>query len=212
MPYRCVSLQGGSGAAAGLDWIQMLSGLALSFFMVMHTLFVASIILGEQTFNDLAGFFESTGLAQIGGVLIVLVFLLHFVLAARKIPFSSREQCISFKHAWRTAHPDTWMWLVQAGSGILVLLLGATHIWVLLNDLPITAEKSSGLLHEGLWLWFYLFFMFLVFVHLGAGLYRIGVKWGVILRSTRRRFKKVLFIGVLGFVFVDIISLFCLYF
>ena len=93
-----------------------------------------------------------------------------------------------------------------------ILLMGSIHIWVLLNDLPITAEKSVLHLHQGLWFWFYFFFLFLVFLHMGAGIYRIGVKWGTIRRSNRAGFKKMIYAGVGLFVCLDIVSLLVFYF
>lgn len=203
---------GASGRAAGLDWMQMLSGLFLALFMLLHTFFIASVIFGAKAFDSLAGFFESTYLAQIGGVFIGLVFLFHFVLAARKIPFTSREQAVVSRHALLIMHADTWMWVVQAVSGMLVLLMGSVHMWVLLNDLPITAEKSVHLMHQGLWVWFYLLFVFLVFAHLGAGIYRIGVKWGFIRRFNRAGMKKGIYIATILFILLDLVSLCIFYF
>ncbi|MFP4169134.1 MAG: succinate dehydrogenase/fumarate reductase cytochrome b subunit [Desulfonatronovibrionaceae bacterium] len=212
MDYAAGFRPGGSGRAAGLDWMQMLSGIALSLFIVLHSFFTASVIIGEEAFNALAKMFEFSYLAQIGGPAVAALFLAHFVLAARKIPFAGREQGIVTRHARMLGHSDTWLWIIQALSGMIILFMGAIHMWVLLNDLPITAVKSAELLHQGLWVWFYVLFIPAVFVHLGAGVYRAGVKWGLVLRSNRRVVKKGLFIFIVLFILLDLVSLTFFYF
>lgn len=212
MTYKSTALSGVSGTAAALDWMQMLSGAALAVFMILHTFFVGSVILGAHVFNGLAVFFESTNLAQLGGPFIALLFLFHFILTARKIPFTSKEQRVAFKQSYMLSHFDTWTWVAQVISGMAILLMGSIHVWVLLNDLPITAEKSAHHLHQGLWFWFYFLFLFFVFLHLGAGIYRIGVKWGAIRRSNRANVKKIIYAGVGLFVCLDIVSLLVFYF
>ncbi len=71
---------------AVLDWLQMLTGAGLVAFMWCHMLLVSSVVISPKIMNAIAGFFEYTYMAQVGGPLIFLTFLLHFALAARKIP------------------------------------------------------------------------------------------------------------------------------
>lgn len=73
-----------SRASACLDWLQMLTGAGLILFMWAHMILVASVIIGPGVMNAIAHFFEATYMAQVGGPLIGLIFLLHFVLAARR--------------------------------------------------------------------------------------------------------------------------------
>jgi fumarate reductase subunit C len=205
-------VQSPTRTSAVLDWLEVLSGIGLVLFIMGHSLFVASVVFGAATFDGLAGFFETTGLAQVGGPIIALVFLLHFVLAARKIPFRASQQRVIWKHARMMGHEDTWLWLVQAVTGMLILLMGSIHMWVLLNDLPITAEKSVALLYAGTWLWFYLFFLLFVAMHVAIGIYRAGVKWGYIRRENRARMKKYLYIFAGVLIVVDLVSLIRFYF
>ena len=85
-------------------------------------------------------------------------------------------------------------------------------MWVILNDLPITAAKSVELSHTGLWLVFYLVFLFCVAMHVAIGIYRAGVKWGYIRRDTRAKAKKALYILAGALVFLDLVSLIRFYF
>ncbi|MCM0756427.1 succinate dehydrogenase/fumarate reductase cytochrome b subunit [Desulfovibrio aminophilus] len=191
-----------------LDWLQMLSGAALILFIWAHMLLVASVIIGPGVMNAIADFFEATGLAQVGGPLIFLLFLGHFLLAARKVPFRFDRQKTFWSHATMLHHQDTWLWLVQVVTAMLLLLMGTIHMWVVLTDLPITAAKSAEVLQKRSgWLLFYLLFGPLVHVHLGVGLYRIGVKWGFVGQAGRARFKRFVTILVLVCVGLSLLTL-----
>ncbi len=174
--------------SAAMDWLQMLSGAALIIFMWTHLCLVSSVIIGPSVMNAIAWFFEVTGLVYVFGPGVFAVFLLHFVLAARKIPFTSKAQVAMWENAKRLQHQDTWLWMVQAGSAMIILMMGAVHMWVVLTDLPITAAKSAARIQGGSWLIFYLILLPLVELHVGIGFYRIAVKWGFLNRAARHGF------------------------
>ena len=188
--------------AAYLDFIQMVTGVGLILFMWSHMILVASINLGPETMNRLAKFLEDTYMAQVGGPLIAITFLLHFVLAARKLPFRSQEQQAMWAHSRRLHHLDTWLWIVQAGTAMIILIMGSIHIWTVLTTLPITAAKSATRIQGGFWLVFYIILLPLIELHVGIGFYRIGVKWGVITRSNRPFYKR--FENILTLIFMII--------
>jgi len=176
--------------SALFDWLQMLTGVGLILFMWSHMVLVASVNLGAGAMNTLARFFEDTYMAQVGGPLIGATFLLHFILAARKVPFRVEQQSTIWKHARMLHHLDTWLWLIQAFTAMLILIMGSIHMWTVLTDLPITAAKSAARIQGGFWLVFYLILLPMVELHVGIGFYRIGVKWGFIKRSNRKGLKK----------------------
>jgi fumarate reductase subunit C len=179
-----------SRASAYLDWLQMLTGAALIMFMWSHMILVASVNLGAGVMNALAGFLEETYMAQVGGPMIGCIFLLHFVLAARKVPFRAEQQSAIWKLSRQLRHTDTYLWLVQAVSAMIILIMGSIHMWTVLTDLPITAAKSAARIQGGFWLVFYLILLPMVELHVGIGFYRIAVKWGLARRKDRKRFKK----------------------
>jgi len=185
-----------------LDWLQMLSGVSLILFMWCHMLLVSSVVISPNVMNAIAHFFESTGMAQVGGPLIFLVFLTHFVLAARKIPFRADGQKTIWQHARMMRHGDTWLWVVQVVSAMIILVMGSIHMWVILTDLPITAAKSAARIQGGFWAVFYLILLPLAELHVGIGFYRIGVKWGFVKDKDRPKFKRsenmltLLFVGI----------------
>ncbi|CCO22470.1 hypothetical protein [Maridesulfovibrio hydrothermalis] len=192
---------------AVLDWLQMLTGAGLVAFMWCHMLLVSSVVISTSVMDAIAGFFEYTYMAQVGGPLIFLTFLLHFVLAARKIPFRSEGQATIWQHAKMLKHRDTWLWVVQAVTAMIILVMGAVHMWVVLNDLPITAAKSAARVSEGGWLLFYLILLPCAELHVSVGFYRIGVKWGVIKTENRPQAKKLESILFATFMVIGIITL-----
>jgi fumarate reductase subunit C len=178
-----------SRTSSCLDWLQMLTGAGLVLFMWSHMVLVASVNLGPEAMNTLAYFFEATYMAQVGGPLIGATFLFHFVLAARKIPFRSEEAFMLWRHSRILRHTDTWLWVIQAFTAMIILIMGSIHMWTVLTDLPITAAKSAGRIQGGFWLVFYLILLPMVELHVGIGFYRIVVKWGLIRRKGRKLFK-----------------------
>lgn len=174
---------------AYLDLFQMLTGVVLVAFMWAHMVLVASINLdlgGGRVMNAIARFFEATYMAQIGGPVIAAIMLAHFVIAARKLPFRAKEQKAIWRHSVNFNHLDTWLWVVQAGTAFIILIMGSIHMWTVLTSLPIRAAKSAGRIQGGWWLAFYLVLLPMIELHVGIGIYRIGVKWGFIKRADRK--------------------------
>ncbi len=200
---------------AYLDFFQMLTGVGLVAFMWMHMILVASVNLdlgGGRVMNLIAYFFEATYMAQLGGPMIALVMIFHFVLAARKLPFRAREQKAMWRHSVNFNHTDTWLWVVQALTAFIILIMGCIHMWTVLTDLPITAAKSARRIQGGWWLLFYIVLLPMIELHVGIGIYRIGVKWGYIKRANREMlhgFENKLTIIMIG---IGLLTLFTFYF
>jgi fumarate reductase subunit C len=190
-----------------LDWCQMLSGAGLIAFMWAHMILVASVIIGPGVMNAIALFFEKTFMAQVGGPLVFLLFLFHFVLAARKIPFRLEGQKTIWEHAKMLHHTDTWLWVVQAVTAMIILVMGAIHMWVVLSDLPITAAKSAARVRSGAWIFFYLLLLPMVELHVGIGFYRIAVKWGLVKSDGRKGFKGGENVLTLIFIAIGLVTL-----
>ncbi|MFH2218287.1 MAG: succinate dehydrogenase/fumarate reductase cytochrome b subunit [Pseudomonadota bacterium] len=197
----------GNKSSAFLDWLQMLTGAGLILFMWSHMILVSSVILGAGVMNALAHFLEATYMAQLGGPFIAFAFLLHFILAARKVPFRTEQQAAIWKLSRQLRHVDTWLWMIQAGTAMIILIMGSIHMWTVLSDFPITAYKSAARIQGGFWLVFYLILLPLVELHVGIGFYRIGVKWGFIQRKERKGFKKFENGLTAFFVFIGLITL-----
>lgn len=192
---------------ACLDWVQMLTGASLVIFMWCHMLLVSSVVISPKIMNFIAWFFEVTYMAQIGGPAIFVVFLVHFVLAARKIPFTAKDQKTIITHSKLIHHRDTWLWVVQAVTAMVILVMGGIHMWVVLTDLPITAAKSAARVQQWPWALFYCLLLPMVELHVSIGFYRILVKWGVITSGTRPLAKRAEMILLATFMTIGILTL-----
>lgn len=192
--------------AGKLDFLQVVSGVLLILFLWAHMLLVSSVILSPGLMNAIAWFFEVTGLAQVGGPVIFAIMLLHFILAGRKMPFRTEEQRTIVNHAKMLHHKDTWLWVAQVATALVILVMASIHMYVVLSSLPITAQKSAARIQGG-WLSFYLVLLPMAEIHVGIGFYRIGVKYGFITRNTRRWFQRAENAMVLGFIVVGLLTL-----
>ena len=167
-----------------LDFIQAVSGVVLILFLWAHLLLVSSVLISPGLMNWIGWFFEATYMAQLGGPIVFLLMVYHFLIAARKMPFRQGELCTFWKNAKALRHKDTWLWLVQVATAIIVLVMGCIHMYVVLSTLPITAAKSAARIQNG-WLPFFLILLPMAELHLGIGFYRLGVKYGYITRASR---------------------------
>lgn len=190
-----------------VDWLQMLSGIFLILFVWCHAFLESSVIISPELLNTIGHFLEATGLVQIGGPLVFLLFASHCVLAARKVPFRFEGQASIWHQAKMLRHGDTWLWIVQVVSTMVILVMASIHMWVTLNDLPITAAKSAARIQSGGWGIFLLVLLVVTHIHVGAGMYRIGVKWGFVKDSERTMFKKAVVAIVVGFIALGLVTL-----
>lgn len=176
----------------------------LALFMWAHMLFVGSILTGRRGFDFVANLFESAWLAQPIIVLVTIAFFVHFVTASRKIPakLSERKRMMELglalkgsRKRWlqdrrseisHRSHSETFLWIWQVRTGMIILAVGTIHLFVVGADIVqrtfgsagITAAESMGRVQDGMWI-LYAILLFCVELHAGIGLYRVAVKWGV---------------------------------
>lgn len=165
-------------AAAVLDLLEAGSGLALALFLWLHMALVTTILMGREAFDRIPRFLDGSRLSIVGIPLLLFVFFLHALLAGRKLPGGYREQRILWGHAARLRHRDTATWIVQALTGMAILVLAAIHFWVVLTAWPIAAAVSAGRISRTSFLVFYVLLLLLGELHAGIGLYRLALKWG----------------------------------
>jgi fumarate reductase subunit C len=198
------------------------TGLILALFMWGHMLFVGSILTGEKGFDWLAEMLEVYFIAQPTVIVIFALFLVHAVLAARKIPaqLEERRKMIALGRGLKNnAHEESILWIWQVRTGMIVLVLGSFHLILLGIDVltPLFGERigiesvtSFERVQAGLWLP-YAILLICVEFHASIGLYRLAVKWGVFARlgrSTLHLIERVilwLFLG-LGFVILLVLA------
>jgi fumarate reductase subunit C len=198
------------------------TGLVLALFMWGHMVFVGSILTGAKGFDWLAEILEIYFIAQPTVIVIFALFLVHAVLAARKIPaqLEERRKMIALGRGLKNnAHEESILWIWQVRTGMIVLVLGSFHLVLLGIDVltPLFGERigiesvtSLARVQAGLWLP-YAILLICVEFHASIGLYRLAVKWGVFAklgRSTLHLIERVilwLFLG-LGFVILLVLA------
>ena len=185
------------------------TGLGLAFFMIMHLGLLSTAHLGESAMNAVAGFMERYYLLQITVPALVLALAAHILLAARKVPTSAREQWMLLREMKWLKHLDTWTWAFQVFTGVAILALIAIHMWVVVTDIPVQAEKSGARVF-GVYLWFYIPFILLVQAHTYMGVYRIAVKWGLLSRRSARIWITALAAVIVGLSLADIATFFAM--
>lgn len=176
-----------------LDFWQAASGLLLALFVCVHLLLEGSVVLSASLTDGIAWLLEATYLAQIAAPLIVLLVVFHFYIAARKMPFRAGELGVFVRHSRALREPDTWLWLVQVGTAIVILLGVFFHVYTVMIDLPISVAKSAERLKAG-WLPFHVVFLPCVILHTGIGIYRLAAKFGYCTRATRAVWRKYIWI------------------
>ena len=193
-------------ARTRLDFWQAASGAVLALFVCVHLVLEGTVVISPALTNGIAWLLEVTMLAQVAAPVIVLLILFHFYIAARKMPFAAGEWNLFWSHAVRLRHKDTWMWIVQVATALVILIMGSIHMYTILTHLPIDAATSAARVRGG-WLPFYLVLLPLAELHVGIGFYRLGVKYGFITRSTRSRWQRGEYMMMGGFVAIGLMTL-----
>lgn len=185
---------------AWLDVLQGASGLALLLFMWTHMFMVSSILLGKDASYFVARMFEGEPLfgkpypllvSTIAGI-ITFLFVLHAVVAIRKVPASYHEYRALRIHTKTFRHTDTNLWLLQVVTGFILMFFAAAHLYqMLVHPADIGPYASADRIWSGRWWPLYLVLLFAVELHGTIGLYRLALKWGWLTdkqgRTDRRR-------------------------
>jgi fumarate reductase subunit C len=192
------------------ELISGLSGAALAVFMWGHMFFVGSILLGTRGFDWIADGMERIYIAQPTVIIVFALFVIHAAFAARKIPGQLRERRRFFRlgrelrkapRQWLAEagneplkpHVESWLWIWQVRTGMIILVLGSFHLVLMALDIftplfgdrvGIEAVSSMARTAAGLF-WLYGVLLVCVEFHAGVGLYRLAVKWGVGARLSR---------------------------
>ncbi|MEM0954719.1 MAG: fumarate reductase cytochrome b subunit [Pseudomonadota bacterium] len=193
---------------AWMDLLQGASGLVLVLFMWVHMFLVSSILLGKDAMYIVTRMLEGEYIfgkaypALVSGVAIgvLAIFLLHALVAMWKIPGSYREYRVFWQHGRRLNHGDTWLWLVQVATGLVLMFTATIHLYeMIMHPGAIGPHASSArVVAGGMWL-LDLVLMFAVEVHAGVGIYRLILKWDLFGLTRRRVALRKLVIGIVVF-------------
>ncbi len=189
-----------------LELLELLSGILLTSFLILHTFFISTIILGKECFDFISSFLEDFMLSYFVFLFLPFLILFHIILALRKVSFEIKRQISFFNHILALKHRDTFLWFLQVISGFFLIFLISIHIWNQFSELPILSYKIASRILQIKWLVFDLLLIFFSGTHCGLGVYRIGIKWGWMKNRTKSLYIIMVFI-FLYFV-VEIINLF----
>jgi fumarate reductase subunit C len=194
-----------------LDLIQGLTGLILVLFIWAHVFMVSSILLGKDAMYWVARMFEGEPifgrpypiLVSIIAAFIIIVFIIHAVVAIRKIPSSYEQYRTYQKHSRQLKHSDTSLWMLQVVTGLGLMFLASGHLYqMLVHPADIGPYASSDRIWSGRWWPIYLLLLFTVQLHGNVGVYRLALKWGWFTNKTghasRRTAKRVMW-GITAF-------------
>jgi fumarate reductase subunit C len=172
---------------ARLDVLQSASGLFLGLFMWGHMAFVSTILISKDAMWWVTRMFEGQfvlgnrypGIVASIAVVVTILFVLHGLLAMRKLP-ANFQQFRNFRdHRNTLHHEDTTLWWMQAVTGIVLVFLASVHLYqMLMHPGDIGPYESADRVWTGRWWPLYLVLLFSVELHGGVGLYRLAVKWG----------------------------------
>lgn len=176
-----------------------------------HVVLVGSILTGERGFDWLATFLEDYYIAQPTVFAIIVLFLVHAALAARKIPSQLKERkrilrlakglsrsgrekvATRTEHSPFRPHVESMLWIWQVRTGLIMLVLGSFHLVLMAMDIltPLYGEiagiesaTSMARVSAGLWLPYAVLLLCVEF-HASVGLYRLAIKWGADLWMSR---------------------------
>lgn len=176
-----------SRGPARLDALESGTGLVLAVFMLIHTLFASTILLGTDAMATLARGLEGYYvfgrsiplLVGIVATVILVTFVVHAVLAMRKAPGSWAE-LVRFRRALGGhRHGDTRLWWWQVITGFTILFLATIHLYtVITNPSELGPFESAEQVWSGRMWPLYLLLLPAVELHVGIGLYRLAMKWG----------------------------------
>jgi len=225
-----------AGDARRQLWLELASGgcgAALALFMWGHMLLVGSILTGARGFDWVAGTLEDYFIAQPTVAAVLALFVVHALLAARKLPtrLAERRRMLALARGLRppplhgaggepgdprlTPHLDSLLWIWQVRTGLVVLVLGSFHVLLLALDVltpmfgartGIEAATSMARVAGGLWP-LYAVLLLCVEFHAGVGLFRLALKWGAGARIGRRLLHRLELAVLVVFLGVGVLAL-----
>lgn len=179
--------RGTSRGPARLDALESGTGLVLAVFMLVHTLFASTILLGTDAMAALARGLEGYYLfgrpipllVGLVATVILATFVVHAVLAMRKAPGSWAEFVRFRRTLGGHGHGDTRLWWWQVVTGFTIMFLATIHLYtVITNPGELGPIESAEQVWSGRMWPLYLLLLPAVELHVGIGLYRLAMKWG----------------------------------
>jgi fumarate reductase subunit C len=205
---------------ARLDLMQSVTGLALAAFLVLHTVFVSTLLLGPGTFDAIVRLTDLSFLfghpvhvfhVLVAG-LVAALLLVHAVPALRKLPAGYREYQALRLNLRSMRHLDSTLWYWQVATGLLLFFLASVHLYAIITQPDRIGAKFAvtRIVDERAWLLYVLLTPIAQF-HSLTGLYRLALKWGLVRgedpRRARERLRRVMWLVMALFISLGLATL-----
>lgn len=205
---------------ARLDLVQGATGLLLVAFMWVHMGLVSSILISKDAMHAVTRAMEGEFLfgrpvpllVSAAALAVAMLVLVHALAALRRMPASYREYRAFMTHAGLLRHADTWLWLVQVLTGIILMFVIGVHLHeMIMHPSDIGPYASADRAVSGAMWPLDLLMLYAVEIHAGIGLYRLILKWGWFggadPRRMRRRLRVLISLIVVFFLALGTLSL-----
>lgn len=169
---------------AWLWFLQIVTGLGLSLFIVIHVLDVSSSIFGVRAYEWVARTLETGFMSFVNFLVTWLVGLGLIIHAALGIKVASNPYQVpkeSWGHAWGMKHRGTWFWLAQVVTGSLITIFASIHWFIIhFHDGGIVKSMWTAERMNSEWyLLLYLCFLVIILFHAVNGTRSALIKLGI---------------------------------
>lgn len=194
--------------SAKADRLQSATGILLGVFLLLHMHFESSILLGKEAFYHIVQLLEGSVFSDTGhgfpivtkvfSVFMLCMVMVHAAVALRRFPAQLGQWRALRSHLGEVKHKDTNAWFWQLITGFILFFLVPVHLFTMILNPEIGPHLSAERVYlDNVWL-LYVLLLPAVVIHAMIGLYRVAIKWGLILnRSGLRKFIKLLIIYLL---------------
>jgi succinate dehydrogenase/fumarate reductase cytochrome b subunit len=180
--------------------LQVLTGLALTLYIILHTIDNGAILISPEKFNEMLRFWHDMPdwIYNTMVVGLVGVFILHMLNGIRIASKAYMKTDVSGKHLLMLKHPGTWFWFIQVLTGSIVAIFGGWHLIVQHSGHAVETAADSAENVTPLVFLIYIIFLGAAMFHSFNGIRSVMLKLGY----ATSKAKENILIGVMALLFV----------
>lgn len=181
----------------------LLGVIPVGIFVVQHLFINHFATLGEEAYNNVAGFVGNLPFVIVLEFVVIYIPLLFHAVLGLYIAFTANNNPV------RLGFFRNWMFTLQRISGVILLFFIAWHIWETRIQKALGAEVDfqmmADILTNPIMLIIYIIGILSATFHLSNGLWGFMVKWGIT-QSPRSQYISTWVMGIF-FVLISIIGI-----
>ncbi|MFD1706352.1 succinate dehydrogenase cytochrome b558 subunit [Siminovitchia sediminis] len=174
----------------------LLGVIPVGVFLVQHLFINHFATMGEEAFNNAAGFVGGLPFVIILEFVVIYIPLVFHAILGIYIAFTANNNAV------RLSYFRNWMFTLQRISGIILLFFIAWHVWETRIQKALGAEVNfdmmADILSNPIMLIIYIIGVLSATFHLANGLWNFLVRWGITQTPTSQRISS----WVMGIFFV----------